>query len=167
MFFSLYSPRKFTIEPAANEKIDSEVTAFLQKNSRGFITSKFRTDEINEPFYGKHRLWLEILNKFFQDNIETKKDNLLVSLSLGQKTLSFNMYRAKRRQLKEKKSYTPKNKKADRQLLIRYDFAYAGRDTVNQTAKVAPDIIKKINNKELIKLFHREANKLSVFFPEF
>ena len=84
--FSLYSPRKFTIEPAANEKIDSEVTAFLQKNSRGFITSKFRIDEINEPFYGKHCLWLEILNKFFQDNIETKKDNLLVSLSLGQKT---------------------------------------------------------------------------------
>ena len=84
--FSLYSPRKFTIEPAANKKIDTEVTAFLPKNSRGFITSKFRTDEINEVFYGKHRLRLEILNKPFQDNIEIKKDNLLVSLSLSQKT---------------------------------------------------------------------------------
>ena len=83
--FSLYSSRKFTIEPAANEKIDT-VTAFLPKISREFITSKFRTDEINELFYGKHRLWLEILNKCFQDNIEIKKDILLVSLSLSQKT---------------------------------------------------------------------------------
>ena len=71
--FLIYSLRKFTIDPAANEKIDTEVTAFLPKNSKGFITSKFRTDEINERFYGKHRLWLEILNKSFQDNIEIKK----------------------------------------------------------------------------------------------
>ena len=54
--FLLYSSRKFTIDPAVNEKIDTEVTAFLPKNSRGFITSKFRTDGIDERFYGKHRL---------------------------------------------------------------------------------------------------------------
>ena len=54
--FLLYSSRKFTIDPAVNEKINTEVTAFLPKNSRGFITSKFRTDGIDEPFYGKHRL---------------------------------------------------------------------------------------------------------------
>ena len=52
----LYSPRKFTIEPPTRKKIDTEVTAFLPKNSRGYITSKFRTDEINEHFYGRHRL---------------------------------------------------------------------------------------------------------------
>ena len=49
----LYSPRKFTIEPPTRKKIDTEVTAFLPKNSREYITSKFRTDE---HFYGRHRL---------------------------------------------------------------------------------------------------------------
>ena len=29
--FLLYSPRKFTIEPATSKKIDTEVTAFCQK----------------------------------------------------------------------------------------------------------------------------------------
>ena len=32
--FLLYSPRKFTIEPATSEEIDTEVTASLLKNSR-------------------------------------------------------------------------------------------------------------------------------------
>ena len=31
--------------------------------------------------------------------------------------------------------------------LNRYDFAYAGRDTFNQTAKVAPGVIKNASNK--------------------
>ena len=50
MFFLLYSPRKFTIEPATSEKIGTEVTAFLPKNSREYITSKLKTDEIIELF---------------------------------------------------------------------------------------------------------------------
>ena len=28
----LYSPRKFTIEPASNKKTDTEITAFLPRN---------------------------------------------------------------------------------------------------------------------------------------
>ena len=46
----LYSPRKFSVEPATREKINIEVTAFLPKNSRGYIVSKFKTDEIIELF---------------------------------------------------------------------------------------------------------------------
>ena len=57
------------------------------------------------------------------------------------------MYRAKQKQKKDKKSDTLKNKKADRQLLNRYDFAYAGRVTVNQAAKVTPGIIKGATNE--------------------
>ena len=69
----LYSPRKFTIEPATSEKIDTEVSAFWPKNSKGYITSKFRTDEINELFCAKYCLWIEILNKSFEGNIEIEK----------------------------------------------------------------------------------------------
>ena len=61
--FMVYSPHALKIEPASCRKIDTEVTAFLPKNWSGFLTSKFRSDKINELFHGKHRLWVEILNK--------------------------------------------------------------------------------------------------------
>ena len=66
--------------------------------------------------------------------------------------------------------------------LNRYDFTYAGRDTVNQAAKVAPGVIKnagdEINNiaKERINQVitqEREEGKgggrekQNVFFPKF
>ena len=70
--FMLYSPLQFKIEPESCKKIDTEVTAFLPTNSKGFLISKFRGDEINKLFHGKHRLWVEIINKSFEDHI---KDN--------------------------------------------------------------------------------------------
>ena len=57
--FLLYSPRKIKIEPASCIKIDTEVTAFLSAESPS-ITLKFRSDEINELFHGKHHSWAEI-----------------------------------------------------------------------------------------------------------
>ena len=71
--FILFSPRQFKIEPATCRKIDIEIAAFLPTNSKGFLTSRFRGDEINELFHGKHRLWVEILNKSFENYIEIKK----------------------------------------------------------------------------------------------
>ena len=66
---SFYPPRNITIEPASNKKIDAEIIAFLPGNSKAYITSEFRTNEINKLFYGQRCLWLEILNKSFEDNI--------------------------------------------------------------------------------------------------
>ena len=45
-----YSLRKIKVEPASCIKIDTEVTAFLSTESKAFVTSKFRSDEINEHF---------------------------------------------------------------------------------------------------------------------
>ena len=82
------------------------------------------------------------------------------------------MYRAKRGQKKKRKVICQKTKMQIGSFSNRYDFKYAGRYTVNQASKVAPNIIKgatnKINNitnKEFIKSFHREAKKLNEFFP--
>ena len=82
----LYSRRKLTIAPATSKKIDTEVTAFLPKNSRGYITSKFKTDEINELFYGELFYGWKYLNKSFEDNIEIEKGHPVFFLSLSQKT---------------------------------------------------------------------------------
>ena len=58
--FLLYSPRNVTItmnyEPASNKKIDTEITAFLPRNSKGYITSKCRTNKNNKLFYRQHCL---------------------------------------------------------------------------------------------------------------
>ena len=62
--------------------------------------------------------------------------------------------------------------------LNRYDFTYAGRDTVNQAAKVAPGVIKnagdEINNKRKDKPSYNPGKgrgggreKQNVFFPKF
>ena len=41
----------------------------------------------------------------------------------------------------------------------RYDFAYAGRDTVNQTTKVAPGIIKAATN-DINKIAEQKINQI-------
>ena len=55
----------------------------------------------------------------------------------------------KKKRILTKKIYRCTNQKQKRQLggfLNCYDFAYVGRDTVNQVAKVAPGVIKAATN---------------------
>ena len=60
--FIIYSPRVVKIEPATGTKIDTDIIVLLPKNSKGFITSILREDEINEFSNDQQRLWVEILN---------------------------------------------------------------------------------------------------------
>ena len=55
------------------------------------------------------------------------------------------MYRAKQRQKRKVTHW--KTRRQTGRFLNHYDFAYAGRDTINQAAKVAPRIIKGATNK--------------------
>ena len=56
------------------------------------------------------------------------------------------MYRKRKRQKRKRRVVYQKWKRQTGDFLNRYDFAYAGRDTVNQAAKVAPGIIKGATN---------------------
>ena len=49
------------------------MVVFLPKNSKGFVTSIFQGDEINEISGQKQCLWIEILNKSFEKTVEIKK----------------------------------------------------------------------------------------------
>ena len=110
-YFLLHSLRNITIEPESNKKIDTKTTAFLPRNSKGYITSKFRTNEINEVFYGRSCLWLEILNKSFEDNIEIKNRAPIGFIVIEPENLKFHYVSLKAKAKKEKKYYTPKNKR--------------------------------------------------------
>ena len=86
----LCSPRKINIEPATNQKIDTEIFPFLPKNSKGYVRSRFRSGEINEIFFGRNCLWLEILSKSFQDTIEFKKGEIISFFVVKPENLKFD-----------------------------------------------------------------------------
>ena len=70
--------------------------------------------------------------------------------------------RTKRKRTKYQKKHQTKKRKNKRQyggFLNRYDFAYAGRDTVNQAAKVAPEIIKAATN-DVNKIAEQRINQI-------
>ena len=129
------------------EKTDTEVTTFLSKNSRGYITSKLRADEINDFFQGKHCLCLEILNKSFEDIIEIEKRQPIGFFVVEPENLKFQ-HVPRKTWLKRKRKVTRwKTRRQIGGFLNCYDFAYAGRDTVNQAAKVTRSIIKGVTDE--------------------
>ena len=79
--------------------------------------------------------------------------------------------RRRQRKNKPRQKYRKRTQRGG--LLNRYDFAYAGRDTVNQVTKIAPGMIKntgsKINNvaqqrlNQIISLGGKEMERV---FPE-
>ena len=75
--FMLYTLRNITIEPTEFERINSGILAFIPKNGCGFVTSKFREDEIIEISNGEQRLWVEIINRSCASPIEILKGCLL------------------------------------------------------------------------------------------
>ena len=62
-----------TVQTSRNLVIKKIILAFIAKYSRGFVTSKFREDEINEIYSGEQRMWVEMLNKSCEFPIEIKK----------------------------------------------------------------------------------------------
>ena len=137
--FKLYSPRKTSIEPATNENTDTEIFASLSRKSRGYVTSKFRTDEINELFYRKHHLWVEILNKSFEDTIEMKKGQAIGFFVAESENLKFQHVPSKAKAKNKTKST---QKETDTRFPKLLWFFLCWKRIVNQAAKVAPAVIK-------------------------
>ena len=78
--------------------------------------------------------------------------------------------RRRRTQRKPRRKYRKRTQKGG--FLNRYDFAYAGRDTVNQVGKITPGLIKnassEINNiaqQKINQISAKEAEKLKGYFP--
>ena len=56
--FIVCCPKSVTIEPVTSMKIDTEMAVFVPKNSKEFVTSIFRGDEINEICGQRQHLWI-------------------------------------------------------------------------------------------------------------
>ena len=149
--FMLYASRNIAIEPTEFKRIDSGIVTFTPKNGRGFVTSKFREDEIIDISNGEQRLWVEITNRSCASPIEIPKGCVLgffvaepEHLQLQYETTTKKIKKAKE---KGQKTLSWKKKRQLGGFLNQYDFVYGSRDTVNQAAKVAPGVIKNASNE--------------------
>ena len=161
--FSIFAQKSLVIETADIEKINTELLVDLPENYSAYLTTKFENQTIKE-FIGpcKKRLWIEILNSSYLSKLNIKKGDLMGCL-LFEPNENVNVFYIR----KKKPNYSQKKKdvqiiiypKTDRKninlfskkrktkkgqvggFLNKYDFAYAGRDTVNQVGKIAPKII--------------------------
>ena len=125
-------------------------------NSSGFFTSRFNSNEVKEVFDGEHRLWTEILNRSFEDNIVIKKKRPLGFIVVEPENLTFKYVPIKKKnKTKEKACCSYKRKRQLGGFLNRHDFTYAGRNTVNQVEKVAP--------KPTFNLSHRGDKKHHIY----
>ena len=85
--------------------------------------------------------------KSFEDFVEIKTNQLLGFLVVETENLKFQYVPSKNNvQKRVNRHIHRKWKRQTEGFLNRYDFAFAGRDTVNQAAKVAPGVIKAATN---------------------
>ena len=95
-------------------------------------------------------MWIEILNKSYKEQIEINRNSVLGFVVIEPEYLSFKHETTKakkRKRYHRKRGPTGRKRKRQRRgWLNRYDFAYTGRDAVNQAAKVAPGVIEQATN---------------------
>ena len=161
--FSIFAQKSLVIETADIEKINTELLVDLPENYSAYLTTKFKNQTIKE-FIGpcKKRLWIEILNSSYLNKLNIKKGDLIGCLlfepnenvnvfyirkkkpNYSQKKKDVQIIIYPKTDRKNKNLFLKKRKTKKRQVggfLNKYDFAYAGRDTVNQVGKIAPKII--------------------------
>ena len=66
--FTIYSPKKATIEKADTLTIDTELSIKLPEHSTAFLATKFEGQEIQKfisPNSTKKRLWITLLNESY------------------------------------------------------------------------------------------------------
>ena len=132
--FVIFMPKRINIEPATSYELDTEIILILPQGSHGFVTSKFRSDEIHRINAKKQHLWIEILNKSFEKNLVVEKNSAIGLVIIEPDNLPHKL-RQKRTKIKrtkhrmKNKTRKQKNKHQNGGFLNRYDFAYVGRNS--------------------------------------
>ena len=90
----------------------------LPRNSKGFITSIFQGDEVNDFCSDKQRLWIEILSKSFEETVEIKRNQSLGFFVIEPENLNFKYETVHKKQkiiqkkMSLSKMHKPKTKEA-------------------------------------------------------
>ena len=154
---TIHSPKSCCIKIANTLSIDTGITINLPEKSTVHLATKFKGQKIRTIEGAKtQRLWLTLLNESYFDKYKIQKGDIIGYLVLKLPNLKIKYEKNPPvKTWRPPNNYLPKEwskigrrtgKRKKRQtggFLNRYDFAYAGRDVVNQVGKVAPSIINK------------------------
>ena len=80
--FIIYSPRTVTLEIANCTKVDTNIILNFWKKAKAFVISKFRGDEIYGINNDKTRLWVEVLNTSYTEDLKIKEKIVSLVFSL-------------------------------------------------------------------------------------
>ena len=148
---AIYSPKKYIIPEADAITIDTEINVVLPLN-RTYSLPPNSKDKKSKGFevLKKKRLRITLLNHSYFHTHTVEKGSIVGYLLSPNSEISIENAKKKKsyRKTTYRKRRTGKNSGRKRRwqtggFLSRYDFAYAGRDVVNQAGKVAPGIISK------------------------
>ena len=111
--FTVYSPKKATIERADTLTIDTELSIKLPENSRAFLATKFEGQNIVRIIRpDKKRLWVTLLNESYFNKYYIKKGDIIAYLVIEPKNLKVH-YEEEEKQSRQKKrcpeNYLPKD----------------------------------------------------------
>ena len=106
--FIIYAPRTVTVEPVSCSKTDRGIVLILQKNAKAFVTSRFRGGEIFEVNGETQSLWIEILNKSYNEHKKINKNSVLGFVVIEPEYLSFKHEMTKAKKKKKRKRYYQK-----------------------------------------------------------
>ena len=113
--FIIYFSSAVRVEPRTSMNIYTEMVVVLSRNSKRFVISIFREDEINEICSQKHRLSVNVLNKSFEKTLEIKKNQPLGLLAIEPENLKFEYATANEKKKTDQKkisTYRPKTTEA-------------------------------------------------------
>ena len=120
--FVIFMPKRINIEPATSYELDTEIILILPQGSHGFVTSKFRSDEIHRINAKKQHLWIEILNKSFEKNLVVEKNSAIGLVIIEPDNLPHKHATKKDKNKKNKTSNEKQNKKTKKQTSKRRFF---------------------------------------------
>ena len=113
--FTIYSPKKGTIEKADTLTIDTELSIKLTENSTAFVATKFEGLEIQKiigPNSCKKILWITLLNESYFSEYQINKEDVIGYLVIEPENIKAH-YDAKektsRLKTKHPKNYIPKD----------------------------------------------------------
>ena len=154
---TIHSPKSCCIEIADTLTMDTGITIKLPEKSAVHLTTKFKGQKIKTIEGPKtERLWLTLLNDSYFDKHKIQKGDLKGYLVVEPthteikyeknppvKTGDLQITIFPKNGVKIGKHTGKRKRRQTGGFLNRHDFAYAGRDVVNQAGKIAPGIISK------------------------
>ena len=109
--FTIYSPKKATIEKTDKLSIDTELSIKLPENSLAFVATKFKGQEILKiigPTSTKKRLWITLLNESYLQKYQINRGDVIGCLIIEPDD-SKTHYEAKEKPSSRHKKKCPNN----------------------------------------------------------